>query len=279
MDPMTKTASAPRLAYSLRGTAGTPVLLIMGFGMRGWLWRNQVEALSQQHRVAFYDHRGVGESERLSGRLHMRDMAADALRLLDELEWQRAHIVGVSMGGMIAQELALMAPQRPVSLSLIATHAGGPGAGLPRLQGIVEFGRSFAGPKSQRARALSRLLYPPEFLAKVDPKDLAERNEVAFQSTPSYRTLAAQLGAVARHDTRKRLHRIQQPTLVVKPKRDVLVRPKNSDRIAKRVPNAKLLTLADAGHGCLFQSQHQVNQALLEHFRDAEADAPPLGSD
>ena len=108
--------------FGLRGT-GTPVLLVMGFMARGRAWRSQIEALSRHHQVLWFDHRGVGDSPGPAA-CSMKEFAEDGLALMDHLKWDRAHVIGISMGGMISQEIAVTAPHRVISLSLIVTHYG-----------------------------------------------------------------------------------------------------------------------------------------------------------
>ncbi|MCA9626303.1 MAG: alpha/beta fold hydrolase [Myxococcales bacterium] len=266
------TESAPRLAYQLRGegSAGAPVLLIMGFGMPGSMWEPQLEGLSHAHPVACYDNRGIGDSEALRGRISMRELAADAERVLDALGWERAHVVGVSMGGMVAQHLALAVPRRLISLSLIATHAGGPFGLVPRLEGLRLFAKANLLPVERRPAALVELLYPPEFRASVRLEVLSERMNGGLERRAHPRTLRAQLLAILRHDTRRRLRGIQVPSLVIKPERDLLVRPRHSDLLAARIPRARKLDLPDGGHGAVFQCADRVNAALLAHFAAAE---------
>ncbi|MCA9537524.1 MAG: alpha/beta fold hydrolase, partial [Myxococcales bacterium] len=127
------------LAYEVAGAAGSPVLLIMGFSVPGRAWSGQVPALAERHRVAWFDNRGVGNTQARPGWYSMRLLADDARRLLDHLDWPTAHIVGVSMGGMIAQELAVTVPDRVRSLTLIATHAGGVRARTPTWRGLMRF--------------------------------------------------------------------------------------------------------------------------------------------
>lgn len=268
---MALTRTTPRLAYEVRGNGGSPVLMIMGLAMRGVVWRPQVEALSKRHRVVTFDNRGVGGSDPPRGPLTISEMGADALRLADELELDAFHLVGVSMGGMIAQETALAAPERIKSLALIATHAGGRGAALPPRAGIETFLRVNLGrDRAARIAALARLLYPPEFLAEVDREMLEERmRERTAQRVPR-RTMLSHLSAVFRHRTDDRLHQLEMPTLVVKPGRDILVRPEEADRLKRLIPHAELVELADAGHGVTFQRAEELNARLLEHFADSE---------
>ncbi len=283
-EPMLLTRTTPRLAYQVVDAAGkqsnsSPVLLVMGFGMPGKMWEAQLEGLSPTHRVACYDHRGIGQSETLSGVCRIRDLAADARRVLDELGWDQAHVVGVSMGGMVAQELALAAPERLLSLSLIATHAGGPLGIVPTLQGLKLFARANLLPEKDRPKALVDLLYPPVYRSQVKLELLSDRLQAGLKSRAEPKTLRSQLFAVVTHDTRRRLDQIRTPTLVVKPEQDLLVRPRHSELLLARIPGARLLSLPEAGHGCVFQCAKRVNAALLEHFASnepAQAHAPAL---
>lgn len=149
-----------RLRFEVHG-AGEPVVLIMGFGMPGAAWRNQVPTLAARHRVVHFDNRGAGATESTAGAYSMGLFAQDTLALMDHLGMQRAHVVGVSMGGMIAQELALRARPRVRSLTLIATHAGGLRAVLPPRGGLSLFFGALRGkgPKA-RLEAVERLLFP-----------------------------------------------------------------------------------------------------------------------
>ena len=271
---MPLTDTPPRLAYRLEGTAGPPVLLIMGFGMAGAAWRPQLEGLREGHRVAVYDHLGLGESDPAPARPTMASMARDATRVLDALGWSRAHVVGVSMGGMIAQELALAAPDRVQSLTLIATHAGGVRASMPSAEGMLRFAQANLGSPAQRVEALKKLLYTPEFLASssVDGAQLQRRiADLAGKPAPR-ETLRGHLHAVTLHRTEARLGRVRAPTLVVRPGRDVLVSPRNSDVLARAIPGARLVRFDDAGHGVTFQCVAALNRELARHVAAAEVE-------
>lgn len=271
---MPHTRGEPRIAYQAHGASGPPVLLVMGMGMRGTLWRPQVDDLAADHRVATYDHRGVGASEPPAGAFRMRDMAFDALRVAGALGWQRFHLVGVSMGGMVAQEVALAAPERVASLSLLATHPGGPGGLVPTGLGLRHFAEALLGPRARRVPAMERLLYPDEFLATVDRADLARRlGEQAAEPAPR-RVILLQLAAIAAFDARRRLGEITSPTLVVKPARDALVRPGHADVLARGIPGARLHTFHDAGHGVAFQHAGSVSALIRAHVATAEAVRP-----
>lgn len=235
--------------------SGEPVLLVMGLAMPGAAWYAMVPGLSARYRVATFDHRGVGRSGP-GARTSIAALVQDTVGVLDHLGWARAHVVGVSMGGMIAQELALQHPERVRTLTLIATHAGGLFDKLLPLQGLLALLGS-----GSRARRLERLLHPPD--RRVDLR--------APSMPPARGALLAHLRAVRGHDSRARLARIAIPTLVMKPVRDVLVRPSGSDRLAAGIPGARLVAFPRAGHGLIAHDAERAVTELLAHL-----DAHPL---
>jgi len=260
------TRTRPSLSYRLSGEQGAPVIFIMGFGMPGAVWGPQVDELRRDHRCCHFDHLGIGESDRGPFLRTVPAMADDAIRILDDLAWDRAHVVGVSMGGMIAQELALRAADRCRSLTLIATHGGARVASLPTWKGMRLFVEGLFGGRKRRMRSLPRLLYPDEFLESIGSNALRSHLEVRLGHPPPLRTVFGQLYAVWRHSTESRLPRIVLPTLLVRPGKDILIRPTQTDRLARRIPNARVLRFDDAGHGVTFQKAAELNEALREHF-------------
>ena len=260
--------SQVRLAYDTRGEHGTPVLLLMGYTVPGSAWVHQVPALAAHHRVAWYDHRGCGATQARPGAYTMALLADDAARLLDHLGWERAHIVGVSMGGMVAQELALAHPRRALSLTLIATHPGGLAYRLPPRRGLARFFQANFGPREQRFGVLKRLLFPDAFLAVCDHHWLDGVLQNDFGTPIPMALRLSQMAAVMRHDTRKRLGALAAvPTLLVRPDLDILVNPKGSDDLHRLIPGSRLLTFPDAGHGIIRQCHQALNAALLEWMR------------
>jgi pimeloyl-ACP methyl ester carboxylesterase len=267
---MRRTTSEPRLAFERAGETGPEVLLVMGLGMRGAVWRPQIERLQGDHRLVWFDNRGIGGSDPIAGLPSMRDFAHDALRVADDAGLGGFHVVGVSLGGMIAQEVSLLAPARVRSLTLIATHAGGVGGLVPHPRGFYHFARSFVQRGDGRVDALQRLLYPPRFLRETDRVALAERIASQTGSLADRRAALRQLVAVARHDTRARLREVSVPTLVLKPEEDVLVRPAHADLLASRIPGARLHTVRGAGHGLMFQCADEVADVIRTHVATHE---------
>jgi len=270
-DTTQQTTGTPSIRFWTAGTQGPRVLLIMGYGMRGDIWEPQINGLRQTHQVAWFDNRGIGDSERGSkSRWRMHDMALDTLSVMDHLGWEHCHLVGVSMGGMIAQEVALHAPHRLQSLSLIVTHAGGITLQkLPTRKGLKAFVGLNQGDLNQRIESLKRLLYPPEYLALADHEALRKRIQKRIGRPLDRATALGQLSAIARHDTRKRLGRLKMPTLIIKAGQDILVRPTASDHLKAYMPSAAFIEIPEAGHGVIFQASDRVNAVLQTHFKQA----------
>ncbi len=259
-------SSTTQLKWWVQGSGPEPVLLIMGYGMRGSAWSPQIEGLKGRHPVVYYDARGIGDSEPVQGALSILDMVQDALGVLDAAGFERAHIVGVSMGGMVAQELALLVPQRCRSLSLIATHSGGDRVWVPKLSTVKDLALAQVLPGKLRYGRLARLLYPPHYRSGPEQAGLTDRLRDSFADPAPAKTMRAQLAAVRGHDTHDRLSGIRVSTLVMCAGLDRMIAPHLSDRMMQVLPNARLVRYEDAGHGLIFQHRTIVNQALLEHF-------------
>jgi pimeloyl-ACP methyl ester carboxylesterase len=273
------------LSYQKKGK-GQKVLLVMGFMARGRAWHRQLEALSEHYEVVCYDHRGIGDSS-TNPASSMADLAQDALDLMDHLQWEKAHIVGISMGGMIAQYIATLAQARCLSLTLIATHAGGFEKGitrvLPKWSGLPLFLKAqFSKSPAHRFLALSHLLLTKDFLQNqgilnrsLDEiqdlqawQDICARLSDDFTPKPPFKTRFAHIRAIFKHH-QKDLHTLQIPTLIIQPKEDLLVNPKHSDDLKKKIPHAKFISVK-AGHGVIREIPQEINQALFDHFKSIE---------
>ncbi|MBL8783344.1 MAG: alpha/beta fold hydrolase [Deltaproteobacteria bacterium] len=266
-----------RMAYDLHGPDAPPpgrlpVLFVMGFGLSGRVWRFVLPEVPDRRLVTF-DNRGAGQTDAPRGPYRMAQLARDALALMDHLGLGRVHLVGVSMGGMVAQEMALADTARFASLTLIATHPGGPAHRLPPPAGIWHFlGANFARSQQRRLDAVARLLFPKAFRTEIGPEWLHRVLAEDFTPPAPAAGRKGQLAAVMRHDTRRRLPSLAGlPTLVIKPLQDKLVAPSGSDRLARMIPGARKLELPDAGHGLIRQKASTLGEALRAHFAAAEA--------
>jgi pimeloyl-ACP methyl ester carboxylesterase len=259
------------LSYETAGDGGSPVVLIMGLGLPGAAWAPQRPALATRHRVLTFDNRGAGSSDKPFTLYSTPAMARDTIGLVDHLAWERAHVVGISLGGMVAQELALSYRDRVRSLTLIATHPGGGGAWLPSPRGLALLARINLGGRRGRLEALQRLLLTPEYRRSVDPAELTRRMRQHIGTGRSRRGALCQLAAVLRHRTARRLPTLGDlPTLVLQPLRDIVIHPRHSVRLARAIPGAQLVAFPQAGHGLTLERPGAVNRLLLGHFRRAE---------
>lgn len=262
-----------RLAYRVVGN-GPPVVLIQGVGLHGDGWRPQVEALAEHHRCLTFGNRGMGASQPLGAPLSIEQMAADTLALMDALSWPSAHIVGHSMGGLIALQLALSARGRVRSLSLLCTFSRGADATRPTPRMMWLGMRSNIGTRRMRRLAFLEIVMPPEVLAREDRDALAARLEPLFGHDLGVQPpiVMKQLSAMGRYDATPRLGELAGiPTLVVTAAHDPIARPPLGRALAKAIPGARLVEFADASHGVTIQHASRVNALLRDLLFAAEA--------
>jgi pimeloyl-ACP methyl ester carboxylesterase len=270
------TVQGIRVHYEWHGTeSGTPVVLIMGLGGDTTAWPFQLAALAPRHRVLVLDNRGAGRSDAPDVPYTTRGMAADLLGLLDGLGVERAHLLGLSLGGAIAQEAVLAAPERFVSLQLHATWAG-PHPYFHALVNAVRLARVQFGAEGFY-RALSVWLFTPEcFATQPELVELVvERATHHPHPTPVHAYLR-QTDAILGHDARDRLHLIRCPTLVAVGTEDLITPPVLSDELAHKIPGARLTHLPGVGHGALWEAPDAFNRICLD-FLDTVRDADARG--
>lgn len=238
---------------------GAPVLLIQGLGYARWSWRPIVPALAERHRVIFFDNRGIGESDKPAGPYTAREMAGDALQVLDEAGVERAHVVGASLGGMIAQELAVAAPQRVDKLVLCCTHPG-VDRGLPMPAVTVQLFRE--APALAPEVALRRFV--ENALGTDAPQPLVEelvRLRTANPPDPAgWQAQAAAGTTFAGVDST-----IEAETLIVTGTADNVVDARNADVLAERIPGARVEKLDGLGHLFFWEAPGRF-VAILEEF-------------
>lgn len=260
------------LVFEVEGT-GPPVILIQGVGVHGSGWRPQVRGLAHAYECLSFDNRGIGLSQPPSPSLTVEQMAQDAAALLDSAGWQPAHVVGHSLGGLIALRMALDTPQRVRSLSLLCTFAKG--AEATRLTPwMLWVGlRSRIGTKPQRRAAFLQLVLPPQECARVDTAavaaDLAQLFGHDLADQP--RVTMSQMRAMSACDVTARLAELGEiPTLVVSARHDRIARPELGRALAEGIPGARFVELADASHGVTIHGADRINRLLLDHFAGVE---------
>jgi 3-oxoadipate enol-lactonase len=254
------------LAYDLRGR-GSPLVLIQGVGVGRWGWEPVADRLARRFQVITIDNRGIGASDTPPGHFSTRAMANDVLAVLDHAGIQRASLVGTSLGGMIAQELALAHPERVDKLVLVATIPGGPRsrpmplgttyllASAPFMTSqakLWEFVASTLGPTTLRRR--------PKLARRLVARKLAHpQPESAWRAQTAAGMLFNPLG---------RQRRITQPTLIVQGTADKVVAPGNADVLAGLVPNARVQRFHGAGHLLYWEQPKRFVRVVTDFLTD-----------
>jgi 3-oxoadipate enol-lactonase len=233
---------------------GEPLLMVSGLGADLKSWMIQLLSFKRHYRVIRFDNRGVGKSDKPFGPYSIRMMADDAIGLMDHLGIRKAHVLGMSMGGMIAQEIAINYPERVLRLILACTFAC-----ESRENGQTrEYGKVTAHPTPESRDELSSLAFNKPFcrfvfgsLARLTTK---KGWEIGFE---------AQRAAIRGHDALDRLAHIAAPTLVIAGTEDRVIRPSSSDTIAARIPRAELVWIEHGSHAIGVETRRQFNEAVL----------------
>ena len=247
-----------RIAYDVRG-GGEPLLLIHGLGYARWGWEPVLDALAERFCVIQFDNRGVGASDAPPGPYTVVQLADDAAAVLDDARIDRAHVVGTSLGGMVAQELALRAPERVDRLVLACTTPGVAGHPMPA-QTVRLLLEAPLLPAAERLRRLveNALAEPadPELVERILAHRLAAPPDpVAWQ---------AQAAAGATFDGLQRIGGIEAPTLVLQGTADVVVDPRNASLLATRIPGARVTLFEGTGHLFFWEEPERFVQVVSE---------------
>lgn len=266
------TVNDVELYYERRGQ-GEPLLLIMGMSGNTVHWGEPfLTELEQRFEVIVYDHRGIGQSAEHWDAFTITQLAEDALGLLDALELDRVHVCGISMGGMVAQDLALAAPDRVATLTLGCTFCGGPEAqfGTPEdMQFLAEAMGS--GDRDRALRAGFELNVSPAWGAEAGNYDLYLERATKHPAAVAF--IGLQMQAIAGHDTSARLGEITTPTLVIHGTLDRMLPVANGELIGRLIPGARTEIFEGVGH-LFFWERPEESAALIREHAAAVSAAP-----
>lgn len=262
---MAKVLVGGREFHYERGGSGEPLLLIQGMSGTHVSWGQEFKgALEESFDVVAFDNRGIGLSAPVDGPFTIVEMAEDTAALLGELGLESAHVVGISMGGMIAQELALAEPGRLRSLTLGCTYCGGPGSQLmpeENLQKLVA-GMS-SGDRDKAIRAGYEVNLSPAF--RADESTWAPFHEMATSVPAAKATIELQAQAIFGHDTSGRLGEIEVPSLIIHGTVDGVLPFPNGEQIASLMPAARFEVLEDVGHMFWWEQPQRSAELIREH--------------
>jgi 3-oxoadipate enol-lactonase len=259
MTTLAAQTSGVRIAWERRG-AGTPLLLIHGLGYARWGWEPVVDELAEAHELILFDNRGVGESEAPLGPYSASMLAEDAVAVLDAAGLERAHVLGTSLGGMVALQVALDWPDRVDRLVLACTTPGG-GSAAPMPEQtvrLIEESPSLPREVAMR-RGVENALAPGADKGMIDR--IMEHRVATAQPLSAW---LAQAAAGVTFDVWDRVGAIGAPTLVLTGDLDVVVDPRNSALLAEMIPGARLEVFPGTGHLFFWEQPEQVVEVVKE---------------
>jgi len=262
---MAKVEVAGREFHYERAGSGEPLLLIQGMSGTHLSWGEPFKgALEESFDVVAFDNRGIGLSAPVDGPFTIAEMATDTAGLLDALELESAHVVGISMGGMIAQELALAEPGKLRSLTLGCTYCGGPGSQLMPEENLQKLVAGMAsGDREKAIRAGYEVNLSPTF--RADESTFAAFHEMATTVPAAKATIELQAQAIFSHDTSGRLGEISAPTLIIHGTEDGVLPFPNSELIASLMPAARFEVLEGVGHMFWWEQPRRSAELIREH--------------
>jgi len=251
--------------YEIHGE-GEPFILIMGLGGDHFRWFRILPLLSENFKIVTFDNRGVGKTDKPDIPYTMEIMSHDIAGLMDAVGIEKAHVFGISLGGMIAQNFALLHPHKIISLMLGCTFCGGKHTVSSGSNGPGVLDPSLIETMLPEERAVEMLpaLYSQDFID--NNQDFVDiQIEYAKNNPPDPVGYRRQLGAAGTHDTYDRLPEIKLPTMVIAGSADVLIPVENSRIIASRIPDSELVILEGMGHG-FYTEANEETARILTYF-------------
>jgi 3-oxoadipate enol-lactonase len=254
--------------YYQREGGGPPILFISGLGGAHNSWAPSVALLKQRYACITFDNRGIGQSSMPQTGYTIPDLTRDTLSLLDKLSISHTHIIGMSMGGLIAQSIALQEPERVGGLVLVSSFA----APCPRLMHVLN-SRKFLQKKMDRHEytwALAAWMLGPASIGKPGFVD-AFAKKAADNPYPQAQHAYDQLvDGIGQFDSRAQLEQIRQPTLVMVGEHDVLTTPHQAKALAEGITGAELVVLPDVGHSCHLEDPHGFTDRIDRFLKNLD---------
>jgi pimeloyl-ACP methyl ester carboxylesterase len=251
-----------KMFYEITGK-GTPLVMIMGLGANSQWWdENGINQLSKRYKVLIFDNRGTGRSDDPGDKFTLEDLGEDVVHLMDKINISKAHILGISMGGMIAQHIAIHHPERVIKLILSSTYCGGSKSIPPSSQVIKTMSKPREGrPIEEIVNETIPLLYTKNFIAS-NPEKILKIKENMSKYPISEDNYKRQGKAIFSHNTCDQLEEISIPTLIIHGKKDILIPPKNAEVLHELIPDSEIEKFKNGGHALFTQETDKVLPSL-----------------
>jgi pimeloyl-ACP methyl ester carboxylesterase len=256
-------ANGVELYHEISGS-GPNLVLIEGLGVATWIWEKQVSELSKHFTLIIYDNRGTGKSEKPPGPYSISMMADDLAALLDSLKIFQTHILGISMGGFIAQDFALRYPQKIERLILAATSAGGPDH-VPMAPEVLAIMFATDGAPRDLTRRKLALAYSDSFMQKN--REVEHLIDLRLADPPPPHAYMAQAMAGAAFNLSDKVQQIQTPCLIMAATGDRLVPVANAHNLAKKIPNSQLKIYDGYGHQFFVENAAEFNRDVIAFLK------------
>jgi pimeloyl-ACP methyl ester carboxylesterase len=258
------------LYYEVHGDGGPPLVCVMGIGSDVSGWRLQVPAWQRHFRVLIFDNRDVGRSSYCPGGYSVRDMAADAVALADFVGFSSFHLVGISLGGAVAQELALGWPERVLTLTLVVTWGGSGAFGVERVR-LQVLSHAAMSDHDLLEQTLVMTLSERHF-ERPDHMELIRRQAREYPHPQRRDGFVRQLLLASRHEVRDRLRELSMPVQVIGAEQDMLVPAWKSRELADLIPGARLAVVGESAHAVNVEQPGELNKLVIDFVRES---SPP----
>ncbi len=256
--------------YDVHGD-GDPLVCVHGLGCDRRAWVLQIEPFSRGHQAVFFDNRDVGQSSLASQDYTTADMAQDVLALADHLELETFHLLGISLGGMVSQQVALAAPERIRTLTLAVTHGGVQRAGRLRAHLLGAYARGLS--LEDRVDNLLFLCYTESFFENEQMVDFMRTALLENPYPQPPEAFARQAAAGGLHDVRDRLGELTMPVHVIGAERDIMIPVWKSRELAELIPGSKLSIIDGQGHGVMWEAADRFNTLVTEFLAATPSEA------
>ena len=249
--------------YEIYGE-GFPLIMTTGLaGDSNWWSLEEIKGYSRHFKVVIFDNRGAGRTDKPKEKYSIKQFAIDVLGLMDALKIEKAHILGTSMGGMIAQEIAINHPERVAKLVLCSTHCGG----LRKINPSQEVLDMMTSPNQDLIDGIISLCFTTKIVQKNPELILNFKKRISKTRIPP-KSYMLQLRSIDSFDTYSKLKKIVAPTLILHGKDDLLIPVANAEILAKEIPNAKIKILEQEGHWIFLPNWEKVMKIIIKFLID-----------